>query len=303
MRRQVHCLRASVPLQVPTLLLLRSCSLLPLHPSWWTAFSFSSSISSVFLWLVSSGLIFFLSQHTNLLPSWLTLEKVIERLLKGSKLSDILKSHMSFSSPYQAKGKPAFQQDHPLPSPYSSLLPLPSPCLWPFSSVSGKSNKSHLVRTRLSPVCFPNYCLRKPETFLPMTRGDLFIPTTTPSLLPSPAGVILPHHIDTQVSQIANSGYRPLFGIYPLLRQEKKPTCPVTLQRHSYLQKNSLYQKAFLQYYLQPFRKAQISFTEQVTHTFTSIKDTALRTSGSVTLLVITQEHHSKVTTLLFFSL
>ena len=253
---------------------------------------------------MSSGLIFFLSQHTNLLPSWLTLEKVIERLLKGSKLSDILKSHLLFSSPYQAKGKPAFQQDRPLPSPYSSLLPLPSPCLWHFSSVSGRSTKSHLVRTHLSPVCFPNYCFRKPETFLPITRGDLFISTTTPSLLPSPAGVILPHHIDTQVSQIANSGYMPLSGIYPLLHQEKKPICPVTLKRHSYLEKNSLYQKTFLQYYVQPFRKAQTSFTEQMTHLLTSVKDTAFRTSGSVTLLVRTQEHHSEVTTLLlFFSL
>ena len=153
----------------------------------------------------------------------------------------------------------------------------------------------------MSPVCVPNYCLRKPETLLPIPRGDLFIPTTTPSLLPSPAGVILRHHRDTHVSKIGNSRYRPLSGIYPLLRQEKKPTCPVTLQRHSYLQKNSLYQKAFLQYYLQPFRKAQTSFTEQVTHTFTSVKDTALRTSSSVTLLVRTQEHHSEVTTLLLF--
>ena len=30
-------------------------------------------------WLVSSRLIFFLSQHTNILPAWRTLEKVIER--------------------------------------------------------------------------------------------------------------------------------------------------------------------------------------------------------------------------------
>ena len=30
-----------------------------------------------------------------------------------------------------------------------------------------------------SPLCFPNYCLRKPETFIPVPRGDLFITKTS----------------------------------------------------------------------------------------------------------------------------
>ena len=39
------------------------------------------------------------------------------RLLKGCELSDILKSHLLFSSSHQAKGKPAFQQYCPSPPP------------------------------------------------------------------------------------------------------------------------------------------------------------------------------------------
>ena len=134
--------------------------------------------------------------------------------------------------PHQDKGKPAFQQDRPLPSPYSSLLPLPSPCLWHFS-VSGRSTKSHLVRTCLPPVCFPNYCLRKPETFIPMPKACLFIPKTTPSLPACPAGIVLPHHIATKLSHIANCGYQPLSGIHPLWSHERKPIFPVTMKRHS----------------------------------------------------------------------
>ena len=69
----------------------------------------------------------------------------------------------------------------------------------------------------------------------------------------------------------------PLSGIHPLLCQEKKPNCPITLQMHSYLQQNPLYKEAILQYYLQMFRKAQTSYTEQRTHSFTPVKGTVFR--------------------------
>lgn len=67
-------------------------------------------------------------------------------------------------------------------------------------------------------------------------------------------------------------------GIHPLLCQEKKPICPIPLQRHSYLQKSPLYKEDFLQYYLQLFRKAQTSYTEQRTHSFILVKGTVFRT-------------------------
>ena len=155
----------------------------------------------------------------------------------------------------------------------------------------------------MSPLCFPNYRLRKPETFIPMPKGCLFIPKTT-SLPPSPAGIFLPHHIATELSHIANCGYSPLSGIYLLLCQERKPNCPVTLKRHSYLVKHSLYQKALLHIICNLSERPRHSYIEQMTHSFTSVKGTAFRTSGYVTLLVITQEYHSKITALLlFFSL
>ena len=155
----------------------------------------------------------------------------------------------------------------------------------------------------MSPLCFPNYRLRKPETFIPMPKGCLFIPKTT-SLPPSPAGIFLPHHIATELSHIANCGYSPLSGIHPLLCQEKKPIfsgCPETLKSHSYLQKNSLYQKVFLQYYLQPFGKAQTLIYRARDPLIHIGQGTVFRTSGYVTLLVIIQGHHSKITILLFF--
>ena len=60
-----------------------------------------------------------------------------KRLLKGSELSDILKSHLLFSSSHNVEGKPAFQQDHPFTAPtqvghHFSLLLIsdPSPLWW-----------------------------------------------------------------------------------------------------------------------------------------------------------------------------
>ena len=58
-----------------------------------------------------------------------------------------------------------------------------------------------------SPHSFSNYCLRTPERVTPILKRDLFIPKTTPVLPPSSAGTILPHHIATQLSHIANCGY------------------------------------------------------------------------------------------------
>ena len=127
----------------------------------------------------------------------------------------------------------------------------------------------------MSPLCFPNYRLRKPETFIPMPKGCLFIPKTT-SLPPSPAGIFLPHHIATELSHIANCGYSPLSGIYLLLCQERKPICPVTLKRHSYLLKHSLYQKALLHIICNLSERPRHSYIEQMTHSFTSVKGTAI---------------------------
>ena len=181
-----------------------------------------------------------------------------KKLLKGSK-QWYFEEPPAISRPYQAKGKPAFQQDCPLPSPCSGLLPLPSPpYLWTFSFVTGRSSKSHLVTAVLHFVF--QIIVWGNQKHSSQCREGTFLSLKPPSLSPSPAGIILPHHIVIQISHIDNCGYSPLYGIHPLLCQEKKPIfsgCPVTLKRHSYLQKNSLYQKVFLQYYLQPFGKAQ----------------------------------------------
>lgn len=55
------------------------------------------------------------------------------RLVKGPELSDILKNHLSFSSPHQAEGKPAFQQDHFFPA-FTQVG-----CLFPFLLISEPS--------------------------------------------------------------------------------------------------------------------------------------------------------------------
>ena len=136
-----------------------------------------------------------------------------------------------------------------------------------------------------------------------MPKGCLFIPQTT-SLPPSPAGIVLPHHTATELSHIANCGYSPLSGIHPLLCQEKKPICPVILKGTVIYRKTHCIRKPYCNIICNNSERPRHSYKEQMTHSFTSVKGTAFRASSYVTLLVITQEYHSKITALLlFFSL
>ena len=221
-----------------------------------------------------------------------------KRFLKGSKLSDILKSHLLF--PVLAKPKGSLPSTGlPPPQPLLkfaatslSSLPVNLLCHWKvFQKSPGDS---------CSPLFFPNYCLRKPETFIPVPRGDLFITKTSFSLTkPSWNHSASPHsHTNFPHCQ---RGYSPLSGIHPLLCQGKKPICPVTLKGRVIYRETHCIRKSFCNIICNLLERPRHSYTEQGTHLFTSVKGTVFRTSGYATLLVITQGHQSKITILLFF--
>ena len=87
------------------------------------------------------------------------------------------------------------------------------------------------------PLSFPNCCLRKPETVIPIPKWDCSFSPMKPSWNR------VPHQLATQLSHIAKCEYSPHSEINPLLCQEKKPICPVNLQGHSYLQKTPIIRK------------------------------------------------------------
>ena len=125
-----HCLRASVPFQLPKLL-LRSCSLLPPHPSWWIdsllfqPFYFPCFCSD---WWVQG---WYFSCHSTLI-SYLR-GRHWKRLLKGSKLSDILKSHLLF--PVLSKPKGSLPSSTTAPS----LAPTQVCCHFPLLLICERS--------------------------------------------------------------------------------------------------------------------------------------------------------------------
>ena len=190
-------------------------------------------------------------------------------------------------------------QDCPLPSPYSSLPPPPSPpYLWTFF-VTGRSSKSHLV-TAVLHFSFQIIVWGNQKHSSQYQEGTFLITKTSFSLTkPSWNHSASPHsHTNFPHCQ---RGYSPLSGIHPLLCQGKKPICPVTLKGRVIYRETHCIRKSFCNIICNLLERPRHSYTEQGTHLFTSVKGTVFRTSGYATLLVITQGHQSKITILLFF--
>ena len=136
------------------------------------------------------------------------------------------------SSP--TKRKPAFEQDH------SFQPPTQVGCHFPLFLISFSHQKVLPKVTNqdlFPPLSFPNCCLRKPETVIPIPKWDCSFSPMKPSWN------CVPHQLATQLSHIAKCEYSPHSEINPLLCQEKKPICPVNLQGHSYLQKTPIIRK------------------------------------------------------------
>ena len=90
------------------------------------------------------------------------------RLLKGSKLSDILKVTCSFPVLTKLKGSLPSSRTAPSQPPVKVAATSLSSLSLTLLLFTGRSTKSHLVSTSLSPLSFSNYCLRKPETVTPI---------------------------------------------------------------------------------------------------------------------------------------
>ena len=151
-----------------------------------------------------------------------------------------------------------------------------------------------------SPLCFPNYCLRKQETFILVPRGDLFITKTSFSLTKPSWNPFASPHSHTNFPHCQLWIQSPFWNTSTIMPR-KETNLPCHPEKAQISTEKLTAAESLLQYYLQPFAKAQIHIQEQETHSFASVKGTVSRTSGYVTLFVITQEHHSKITILLFF--
>ena len=95
----------------------------------------------------------------------------------------------------------------------------------------------------------------------------------------------------------------PLWNTY-IIMPRKETNLPIHPERHSYLWKTHCIRKPYCNIICNNSERPRHSYKEQMTHSFTSVKGTAFKASSYVTLFVITQEYHSKITALLlFFSL